>query len=59
VLTPVFPGSVFNSNRHKFFSKSEYLTTVTALQALFEPAVSIAIDEYIAAATITRFQFPI
>jgi hypothetical protein len=44
-LAPVFPGSIFNPDRHQFFSKPEYLTPVTALQALLEPAVSIAINK--------------
>jgi hypothetical protein len=35
--------------------KPEYFTAVAALQTLLKPAVGIAIDEYIAAATFTGF----
>jgi hypothetical protein len=35
--------------------KTEYLPAVAALQTLLKPTVGIAIDEYIATATFTRF----
>jgi hypothetical protein len=55
MFTPVFPGSVSDPNRYQLRGKSEYFPAVAALQTLLKPAVGIAIDEYIAAATFAGF----
>jgi hypothetical protein len=55
MFTPIFPGSMSDPNRDQLPGKSEYFPAVAALQTLFEPAIGITIDEYIAAATFTRF----